>query len=178
MDPRTPCRPQPAAPVDAVRRSDPYPGHGRTVISTVTTTAGRAGCLRAAGEWTGPALLVPCALLGQVALGVVRAALLEHGRQALGHDRRSLFSAQTSRLNSAIRRIGEVATTEAVRRPPSATSGAANRSGDEANTAISPTTSPVAMVRTVAPSMTTSAVPLSTANSEWADPSLRGEGLP
>jgi SnoaL-like domain len=39
-------------------------------------------------------------------------------------------SAQTSRLNSAISRIGEVATTEAVRKPPTATSGGAKRMPD------------------------------------------------
>ncbi len=76
-------------------------------------------------------------------------------------------SAQTSRLNSMINRIGEVATTEAVRKPPIATSGGADRSGGEISTAISPTTSPAPIVPTVSPLMTTSAVPLSMAYSEY-----------
>jgi hypothetical protein len=76
-------------------------------------------------------------------------------------------SAQTSRLNSMISRIGEVATTEAVRKPPIATSGGSDQSGGEISTAISPTTSPGPIVATVSPSMTTSAVPLSMAYSEY-----------
>ena len=76
-------------------------------------------------------------------------------------------SAQTSRLNSTISRIGEVATTEAVRKPPIATSGGADQSGGEISTAISPTTSPAPIVPTVSPLMTTSAVPLSMAYSEY-----------
>ena len=76
-------------------------------------------------------------------------------------------SAQTSRLNSMISRIGEVATTEAVRKPPIATSGGADQSGGEISTAISPTTSPAPIVPTVSPLMTTSAVPLSMAYSEY-----------
>src|SRR5215471_3037792 len=76
-------------------------------------------------------------------------------------------SAQTSRLNSAISRIGEVATTEAVRKPPIATSGGADQSGGEISTAISPTTSPAPTVPTISPLMTTSAVPLSMAYSEY-----------
>src|SRR5215471_1044416 len=76
-------------------------------------------------------------------------------------------SAQTSRLNSMISRIGEVATTEAVREPPIATSGGADQSGGEISTAISPTTSPAPTVPTVSPLMTTSAVPLSMAYSEY-----------
>src|SRR5215470_8985958 len=76
-------------------------------------------------------------------------------------------SAQTSRLNSMISRIGEVATTEAVRKPPIATSGGADQSGGEISTAISPITSPAPIVPTVSPSMTTSAVPLSMAYSEY-----------
>src|SRR6516164_3099282 len=76
-------------------------------------------------------------------------------------------SAQMSRLNSEISRIGEVATTEAVRKPPIATSGGADQSGGEISTAISPTTSPAPTVPTVSPLMTTSAVPLSMAYSEY-----------
>src|SRR5215468_2892352 len=76
-------------------------------------------------------------------------------------------SAQTSRLNSVISRIGEVATTEAVRKPPIATSGGADQSGGEISTAISPTTSPAPIVPTVLPLMMTSAVPLSMAYSEY-----------
>src|SRR5215469_12766254 len=76
-------------------------------------------------------------------------------------------SAQTSRLNSVMSRIGEVATTEAVREPPIATSGGADQSGGEISTAISPTTSPAPTVPTVSPLMTTSAVPLSMAYSEY-----------
>src|SRR5215470_17560844 len=76
-------------------------------------------------------------------------------------------SAQISRLNSVISRIGEVATTEAVRTPPIATSGGADQSGGEISTAISPTTSPAPIVPTVSPLMMTSAVPLSMAYSEY-----------
>ena len=77
-------------------------------------------------------------------------------------------SAQTSRLNSAISRIGEVATTEAVRKPPIASLGRADQSGGETSTAISPTTSPAPTVPTVSPLMTTSAVPLSMTYSEYS----------
>src|SRR5579862_433669 len=80
------------------------------------------------------------------------------------------FRAQTSRLKSMISRIGEVATTEAVRKPPIATSGGADQSGGEISTAISPTTSPAPIVRTVSPLMTTSAVPVSMAYSEYPTP--------
>ena len=59
-------------------------------------------------------------------------------------------SAQTPGLNSAISRIGDVATTEAVRRP-------------DARTATSPNTSPGPSVATLAPPALTSAVPLSIA---------------
>jgi hypothetical protein len=76
-------------------------------------------------------------------------------------------SSQTSRLNSMISRIGEVATTEAVRKPPMATSGGADQSGGEISTAISPTTSPAPIVPTVSPLMMTSAVPLSMAYIEY-----------
>src|ERR1700749_5101490 len=76
-------------------------------------------------------------------------------------------SSQTSRLNSMTSRIGEVATTEAVRKPPIATSAGADQSGGEISTAISPTTSPAPIVPTVSPLMTASAVPLSMAYSEY-----------
>jgi hypothetical protein len=87
-------------------------------------------------------------------------------------------SAQTSRLNSMISRIGEVATTEAVRKPPIATSGGSDQSGGEISTAISPTTSPAPIVPTVSPLMTTSAVPLSMAYSEYPTPPSAASNCP
>ena len=67
---------------------------------------------------------------------------------AVSGERRS--SAQTSRLKIAISRSGEVATTDAVRRPA-------------AITAISPKISPAPSVRSLTPFFVTSAVPLSIA---------------
>ena len=68
--------------------------------------------------------------------------------------------------------------TEAVRKPPSAISGGANRSGGEACTAISPTTSPGPTVPIVSPALTTSAVPLLDCEQRMPDTPLRCKRLP